>query len=155
MIRGDHPAAAVFGCGAGETEGARRATGVSPAVRVPAAGLTGAFAATAAHFSGYSQYPPSMFHKSRRDMYNRTHGSGGRLQNPLSCRCHGVAAVIEPGCVVLRELHIDRFQPALLGIAYCSFHACVSSLCALCFLIETLLQPVALPTAIDDVCLMG
>ena len=61
----------------------------------------------------------------------------------------------EPSRVVLRKFHFDRFQSALLGIAYGNFLSCVSSLCVLHFLLQALFQSVALPAAIDDVRFVG
>jgi len=80
------------------------------------AGFTDAFAEVPEPFSDCSQYPPSMFHKSRRDVYNRTHGPGDRLQVRYHVNVAGAAVVFEPGCVVLPKFHIDCFHPAFLGI---------------------------------------
>ena len=64
-------------------------------------------------------------------------------------------AVIEPCCVVSRELYIYSFVPAFMRIIYFDFHEFCVLLFVLFFSLETLFQSIALPVTIDDVGLMG
>lgn len=65
------------------------------------------------------------------------------------------SAVIEPCCVVSRELCIYGFAPAFMRIMHCDFHELCALLFVLCFPLETLFQSIAIPVTIDDVGLMG
>ena len=64
-------------------------------------------------------------------------------------------AVIEPCCVVSRELYIYGFAPAFMRIMHCDFHELCALLFVLFFPLETLFQSIAIPVTIDDVGLMG
>lgn len=140
----------------GETEGARRATGVSPDAIPPAAPLLLVNPQELpCLFLAIVNITPGCFIDPDRICIIEFTDQETTFKIRYPVNVTRFSTVIEPGCIVVREFHSDGFQSAFLGIVYCNVHNDIALLCELRLLIEALLQPVTLPAAVDDVGLMG